>query len=430
MTEPTARYRNRTAEVEAVQWTGDNAEALSVFCTPFDFQTIDPEDRIEDPDQTAAVRESEHGTWRGLAPGDWVVKRGVDLFECSAGDFAKLYEPAAPAPATDQGELRDRIAEALIDWAYRSTDRKYAGLRRDETVRANAYSRADAVLAVLPAPAEEHRLALSEALGLGTGAPWDAIHDRATELGLPPLDRDPVAQRLGLVPAPADRAAGVADAIRTFPFDNFGMDDVSFALEDDPEAQEWVPALADAVLATLPATTAQAVELRDYWHREAMSATTRIIELEGQLAELRRMAAESAPADTGHDETPWGTCPGCGAAAGPDCDCPPLDEQAHAEGEHCFCGPECDGLDATARLERGRTQLVEAMSAVSEDRTCCGWTSEWARTLHAEGGIWETLGRAVGWPTGNYDQWVWVSWDEAAALYATPPAAAQQPKEA
>lgn len=55
--------------------------------------------------------------------------------------------------------------------------------------------------------AEAHRLALSFALGLGTGAPWDAIHDRATELGLPPLAEDPVAQRLGLVPAPAGRAA-------------------------------------------------------------------------------------------------------------------------------------------------------------------------------------------------------------------------------
>ncbi|MGW2594812.1 hypothetical protein ACWCXC_31730 [Streptomyces sp. NPDC001515] len=30
--------------------------------------------------------------------------------------------------------------------------------------------------------AEAHRLALSEALGLGTGAPWDAIRDRAAEL--------------------------------------------------------------------------------------------------------------------------------------------------------------------------------------------------------------------------------------------------------
>lgn len=77
--------------------------------------------------------------------------------------------------------------------------------------------------------------------------------------------------------------------------------------------------------------------------------------------------------------------------------------------------------DWTERLENGRAQLLEAMSAVSEYRTCCGWAVDWARTLHAEGGIWETLGRAVGWPTGNYDQWVWVSWDEAAALYAAAP---------
>jgi hypothetical protein len=49
------------------------------------------------------------------------------------------------------------------------------------------------------ATVEEHRLALSDALGLGTGAPWDAIRDRVTELALPPLGQDPVARRLGLV---------------------------------------------------------------------------------------------------------------------------------------------------------------------------------------------------------------------------------------
>jgi hypothetical protein len=43
-----------------------------------------------------------------------------------------------------------------------------------------------ALAAVLPASVdradEEHRLALSEALGLGTGAPWNAIHARARTL--------------------------------------------------------------------------------------------------------------------------------------------------------------------------------------------------------------------------------------------------------
>jgi hypothetical protein len=62
--------------------------------------------------------------------------------------------------------------------------------------------------------AEEHRRELSEALGLGTGAPWDAIHDRATELGLPPLDQDPVARRLGLVAA--YRAAVLREAADGF----------------------------------------------------------------------------------------------------------------------------------------------------------------------------------------------------------------------
>lgn len=48
--------------------------------------------------------------------------------------------------------LRDRIAEALVSWTYRGKDPEYGGIL--ETVRANAYSRADAVLAVLPAPAD------------------------------------------------------------------------------------------------------------------------------------------------------------------------------------------------------------------------------------------------------------------------------------
>jgi hypothetical protein len=70
-------------------------------------------------------------------------------------------------------------------------------------------------------------------------------------------------------------------------------------------------------------------------------------------------------------------------------------------------------------LDRQRKQLIEAMSAVSEERTCCGWIAGWERTLHAEGGIWETIGRAIGWPVGDWGAWMWVSWDEAAARYGS-----------
>ncbi|MGW0034702.1 hypothetical protein ACWDXD_33415 [Streptomyces sp. NPDC003314] len=48
-------------------------------------------------------------------------------------------------------DLRDEIAEALMAWAERNANPQYATMRRPETVRQNAYGRADAVLAVLAA---------------------------------------------------------------------------------------------------------------------------------------------------------------------------------------------------------------------------------------------------------------------------------------
>lgn len=101
----TTRYRRRTEEVEAVQWTGSNADALRAFAGA-DFEEIDPEDRTENPDASAAVRESKHGTWRGLEPGYWVVKIGEELYEESPADFAAQFEPAGtPGP--------DLIAKAV-----------------------------------------------------------------------------------------------------------------------------------------------------------------------------------------------------------------------------------------------------------------------------------------------------------------------------
>lgn len=122
---------------------------------------------------------------------------------------AALRAPAvvsAAAPSTDQAALIELGAQAI--WArYSDAEPSRHGL-----VMANPHAAAEAVLSVLPTTAEDHRLALSEALGLGTGAPWDVIHDRVTELGLPPLDQDPVARRLGLLPAPADQAAVLTEA--------------------------------------------------------------------------------------------------------------------------------------------------------------------------------------------------------------------------
>ena len=112
VTDQPARYRNKTAEIEAVQWTGDNADQLRALCGP-DFDTIDPEDRAEDPDETAAVRTHPHGGWLGLKPGDWVLKHADHFTATSDEAFHAVWEPTAP-PA-DRAALRDRIAKAIRD---------------------------------------------------------------------------------------------------------------------------------------------------------------------------------------------------------------------------------------------------------------------------------------------------------------------------
>jgi hypothetical protein len=78
-----------------------------------------------------------------------------------------------------------------------------------------------------------------------------------------------------------EQAAG---AIREFPFDDFGLDDVSYLLEGEPDTQEWVPKLADAVLAVLPAPVDRASALTE--------AATRYEEI-------------LANADTGQDPRYW-----------------------------------------------------------------------------------------------------------------------------
>jgi hypothetical protein len=220
----TARFRHRTTEIEAVQWTGSNADALRAFCGP-DFDEIEPEDRTENPDASAAVRESKHGTWRGLEPGYWVVKIGEEFYEESPADFAAQFEPvpsAVPAPAADRAEpvckfdagchrvvacepgcavttaqmyaqlaaapaetaLRDRIAAAIYEHMHPGSYWSDTSMPADW--RPTYLDEADAVLAVLSAvdlPAgEAYRLAVSAALRLGTGATWEAIRDRAEDL--------------------------------------------------------------------------------------------------------------------------------------------------------------------------------------------------------------------------------------------------------
>jgi hypothetical protein len=64
---------------------------------------------------------------------------------------------------------------------------------------------------------------------------------------------------------PVDQALRnrIRRAICEFPFDDYGLDDVSYLLDSEPDSQEWVPKLADSVLAALPTTADRGAVLRE-----------------------------------------------------------------------------------------------------------------------------------------------------------------------
>lgn len=51
----------------------------------------------------------------------------------------------------------------------------------------------------------------------------------------------------------AYRLTQVEDVIRTFGWGDYGMHDPEIGLNDDPDAQEWVPDLAVKILARIDA---------------------------------------------------------------------------------------------------------------------------------------------------------------------------------
>ncbi|MFF1709271.1 hypothetical protein [Streptomyces sp. NPDC058268] len=106
-------------------------------------------------------------------------------------------------------------------------------------------------------------------------------------------------------PADADLRDRIAETVRAFDFGNYGLDAVDVALHDYPEQQEWVPALADAVLAVLSAPADHAAVLG-----EAITALEALA-ADGEhdpstyVEELRRMADETQQAEAHASQNAW-----------------------------------------------------------------------------------------------------------------------------
>lgn len=70
-----------------------------------------------------------------------------------------------------------------------------------------------------------------------------------------------------------------------------------------------------------------------------------------------------------------------------------------------------------ACVDARRKQLIELLSAFSEERWAAGWMRDIDKEAYKEGGVWEILGREVGWPLGYEGDQGWVSWEEAGEHY-------------
>lgn len=87
------RFRTRIVEIEAVQFTGDNFAELISWMSIGYFRPVEEDDRIDDPEITAAVYDKLHSTWIGVLPGQWIVRGAKgEFYPCDNETFNWKYE--------------------------------------------------------------------------------------------------------------------------------------------------------------------------------------------------------------------------------------------------------------------------------------------------------------------------------------------------
>lgn len=88
------KVRKKPIVVEAVQWTGNNADAMQAFAGE-NFEVVDPIDRhlLDDPNATASILDRLHSTWVLVFANDWIIK-GVkgEFYPCNNDVFQETYE--------------------------------------------------------------------------------------------------------------------------------------------------------------------------------------------------------------------------------------------------------------------------------------------------------------------------------------------------
>lgn len=85
------RYRKRPVEIEALQWTGDNAKELQDW-TEGAFYPISYENRPANPNANAGLFIAANCMHLHIETGEWVLKDQKGFYPCKPDIFAKTYE--------------------------------------------------------------------------------------------------------------------------------------------------------------------------------------------------------------------------------------------------------------------------------------------------------------------------------------------------
>ncbi|BDD81457.1 hypothetical protein TPB0596_12200 [Tsukamurella pulmonis] len=90
MPEPT-RWRKKPVEIEAMQWTGDNAADLAQWT---DGAFHDKPCGVDTTGATGCLYVAANRAHLGIPTGEWVIHDRAGFYPCRADVFADTYEPA------------------------------------------------------------------------------------------------------------------------------------------------------------------------------------------------------------------------------------------------------------------------------------------------------------------------------------------------
>lgn len=114
------RYRKKPVVIEAIQWTGENLDAVMAFCAGDATYTLMSKGNLELVISTledGSGFEAQHVASRG----DWIIK-GVkgEFYPCKPDIFAATYEPEDARVTPDP--LSDPRVKALVEAATAMRD--------------------------------------------------------------------------------------------------------------------------------------------------------------------------------------------------------------------------------------------------------------------------------------------------------------------